>query len=107
MIWLKQQIFKICFLFLILSVFASHAQAEEKRLTINFDKNNICCIMNVPILVSELEKLEGINTVRYNEDARKILVYFNPVKIDVQAIVDKVSKITNVDKRFILTKLDA
>lgn len=107
MIWLKQQIFRICLLFLILSVFASHAQAKEKRLTINFDKNNICCIMNAPILVSKLEKLEGINTVRYNEDARKILVYFDPSKIAVQAIVDKVSKITDVEKQFILTKLDA
>ncbi len=46
---------------------------------------------------------EGISNARYNENSRKILVYFNPLKIDVQAIVNKVSKITEVEKRFILT----
>ena len=104
--WLKQRIFKVCLLLLILFVFASQVQAEEKRLTINFDKNNICCIMNASILVGELEKLEGISNARYNENSRKILVYFNPLKIDVQAIVNKVSKITAVNKQFILTKID-
>ncbi len=105
--WLKQRIFKISLLFLMLSVFPLYVQAEEKRLTINFDKNNICCIMNAPILVTELEKVDGINIARYKEDARKIMIYFEPLKIAIRTIVDKVSKITAVDKQFILTKLDA
>jgi|TARA_Y100000294_G_C8558121_1_gene337978 hypothetical protein len=105
--WQKQPIFKICFLFVILLVFTSPAESEEKRLTINFDKNNICCIMNAPILTSELEKRDGINSARYNEEARKILVYFDPAKIAVQGIVDEVSKITKVEKHFILPKPDA
>ncbi len=107
MMWQKQPIFKICFLFIILLVFTSPAQSEEKRLTINFDKNYICCIMNAPIVESELEKHDGINSARYKEKARKILVYFDPVKIAVQGIVDQVSKITHVEKQFILPKPDA
>lgn len=100
--WLNSLILKISLIFWILCISAPIAKAEEKKLLISFDKNNICCIMNAEPLTRQLEKLKGVSTARFNMEKRKILLYFDPLKIDVQTIVDMVSKITAVDKKFIL-----
>ena len=100
--WLNSLILKISLIFWILWISALMAEAEEKKLLISFDKNNICCIMNAEPLTRQLEKLKGVSAVRFNMEKRKILLYFDPLKIEVQAIVDMVSKITAVDKKFIL-----
>ncbi len=100
--WLNSLILKFSLISWILWISASTAQAEEKKLLISFDKNNICCIMNAEPLTRQLEKLKGVSTARFNMEKRKILLYFDPLKIEVQAIVDMVSKITAVDKKFIL-----
>ena len=106
MMWLKQRIFKISLLFLMFFVVASHAQADEKRLTINFDKNNICCIMGKDMIASELKKSEGVNSARFKANERKISLYFEPLKIKMKTIVEKVSEITQIEKQFILPELD-
>jgi copper chaperone CopZ len=99
---LNSLILKISLIFWILWISPFVAEAEEKKLLISFDKNNICCIMNAEPLTRQLEKLKGVSTARFNMEKRKILVYFDPLEIEVQTIVDKVSKITAVDKKFIL-----
>ena len=104
MMWLKQRIFKISLLFLMFFVVASHAQADEKRLTINFDKNNICCIMNKDMIASELKKLKGVNSARFKANEREISLYFEPLKIKMKTIVEKVSEVTQIQKQFIFIK---
>ncbi len=58
--------------------------------------------MNAEPLTRQLEKLKGVSTARFNMEKRKILLYFDPMKIKVQTIVEMVSKITAVDKKFLL-----
>ena len=81
------------------------AFAEEKKVTLEFDKNFICCIVNHDIIAEKLEKIDGINTVHFSLKKRRVLAYYDPSIIKVASIVDKLSKITKVDSKFIAAEV--
>ena len=79
--------------------------AEEKRVALEFDKNFICCIVNHDFIAERLEKIDGINAVHFSLKKRRILAYYDPLKIKVESIVDRLSEITQVDRKFIAAKV--
>ena len=75
--------------------------ALEKRVNLEFDKNFICCIVNHATIAEKLEAIDGINTAHFISRKRKVIVYYEPLKIKIESIVEGLSKITKVDRKFI------
>lgn len=96
----------VLFLILTAVLFSpTDSYAAEKRVALEFDKSTICCLMNHSTIAKKLEEVDGINTALFNMNKRKVLVYYNPSKIAVPAIVEKLAKITLVEKENIAAEV--
>lgn len=79
--------------------------AEEKKVALEFDRSMICCLVNHDVISEKLEKVDGINTVLFSLKKRRVLAYYDPLKIKVESIVDRLSKITKVDRKYIAAEV--
>jgi hypothetical protein len=92
------------FIIAVLSV-PLNAFAQEKRLEMVFDKSFICCLANHSIIAEKLEEVDGISTAHFILKKRKVLVYYDPSKIKIPSIVERLSKITLIDKKYIVAEV--
>ena len=100
--WWRKLVFSICLSTIICAFVLSNAYADEKKVKIAFDTDSICCILNYYRMVEELEKLSGVTTASFNERKRYFIVYYEQGKVKVQAIIQRLSKVTDVPEQFIL-----
>ena len=87
--------------FVVLLVLTHPVFAGEKKATIEFDRSMVCCLMNHDTIAEKLEKVDGINTVHFSLNKRRVLAYYDPSKIKVESIIDRLSEITKVDRKYI------
>lgn len=103
MLW-HLRIFRPVLLAAISFSIAVSAYAEDAKLSIQFDRNRICCIMNADLLSEKLVAIDGISSADYIERKRKIILQYDKEKIAVPDIIATISRITDVQEDMILAE---
>ncbi len=106
MAYLRHLKISVIFAAIFLAGMHTAAWADEERLVVEFDKSGICCILDPDGIPEGMEEVDGVNIATYNHSAKVITIYYDTGKIDVDAIVTKISEITGVGEEWILTDAD-